>query len=88
MAAKKVKLFETALRITSLIDGFRRGGIAHPSREVVHAPSTFTQEQAQQILDEAELEGGGKLVVRELTLAEYEAHLQATAPVEAEKTQD
>lgn len=86
MAVKKVRMFGLPLRITSLIDGFRRGGIAHPSREVVHGPETFTEVQAQQILDEAELEGG-KLVVRELTDAEYEAHLQATTPAETEKTQ-
>ena len=91
MAVKKTKLFEAALRITSLADGFRRGGMAHPSREVVHAPGTFSQEQGQQILDEAQLvdDAGasvGKLVVRVLTEAEYAAYVAATAPADAAPT--
>lgn len=76
MAKNVVPMFKNALRVTATVDGFRRGGIAHPMREVVHAPETFTAEQAQQILDEAAAEQP-KLIVRELTDAEYKAAIAA-----------
>lgn len=63
--------FESALRVTSTINGFRRGGIAHPTAEVTHAPGTFTVEQAEQILSEP------SLVSRQLTDAEWKASQDA-----------
>ncbi len=76
MAKQTAQMFNNALRITAVVDGFRRGGIGHPMREIVHAPGAFTQEQAQQILDEAASEQP-KLIVRELTDAEFKAHQAA-----------
>lgn len=80
--AEKVKMYDKPLRITSKAAGFNRGGRAHPADEVTHPPGTFTETQAQQILDEAELTDAagqkvGKLVVRELTDAEFKAHQAA-----------
>lgn len=72
MADKKVPMFKSALRITSVVEGFRRGGTSHPVREVVHAPETFSQVQAQQILDELG-SAEPKLIVRELTDGEFKA---------------
>lgn len=72
MAEKdKSKKFESALRVTSTIAGFRRGGIAHPAAEVTHAPGTFTVEQAEQILGEP------ALVAKELTDNEWKASQDA-----------
>lgn len=72
MASKKDKgNFESALRVVSTIAGFRRGGVSHPSSEVTHPPGTFSEEQAQQILEEP------ALVARALTDAEWRAHQDA-----------
>ncbi len=76
MAKNVVPMFKSALRVTAIVDGFRRGGIAHPMREVVHGPHTFSVEQARQILDEAASEQP-KLIARELTDAEYKAAIAA-----------
>lgn len=65
---KSNEKFESALRVTSTIAGFRRGGIGHPAAEVTHPPGTFTQEQAEQILGEP------ALVTKALTEAEWKAH--------------
>lgn len=69
--AEKEKKFESALRVTSTIHGFRRGGVAHPTAEVTHAPGTFTVEQAEQILGEP------ALVSKQLTDAEWKASQDA-----------
>ena len=37
------------VKITSAIDGFRRGGIAHSTEPVIHEVSDFTREQLAQI---------------------------------------
>lgn len=37
------------IRITSTIDGFRRGGLAHPKETTEHADDAFTKEQLKAI---------------------------------------
>lgn len=40
------------IRITSTLDGFRRGGIAHPKGTSEYPNATFTKEQLKQITAE------------------------------------
>lgn len=46
---------EPRIRITSKIDGFRRGGIAHPATPVDHKISDFTEEQLDALWNEPNL---------------------------------
>lgn len=41
--------------ITSTVDGFRRGGMAHPKGTVEHPDGTFTDEQLRQLHNEPRL---------------------------------
>ncbi len=61
------------LRIVSKVDGFRRGGIAHPDTAVDHPADRFSEEQITAILAEP------KLVVSEIDLPDPEPKAKGKA---------
>ena len=43
------------VEIISAVDGFRRGGVAHPNVKTVHRDDAFSKEQLEQIKNEPRL---------------------------------
>lgn len=43
------------VEIISAVDGFRRGGVAHPNVKTVHRVDAFSKEQLEQIKNEPRL---------------------------------
>lgn len=69
MSEKTYNMDGKSLLITAKVDGFRRGGIAHPARETLHKADEFTPEQLAQIL----AENGKDLIVKVVEVKKIEA---------------
>lgn len=60
------------VEIISAVDGFRRGGVAHPNVKTVHRVDAFSKEQLEQIKNEP------RLSVRFFELEEKKPAAEAT----------
>lgn len=65
------------VEILSAVDGFRRGGVAHPNVKTVHRVDAFSEVQLEQIKNEPRL-----------SVRFFEVEEKKTEPEPAEKKQD
>lgn len=65
------------VEIISAVNGFRRGGIAHPDVKTVHRVDAFSKEQLEQIKNEPRL-----------SVRFFEVEEKKPAPEPAEKNRD